>query len=155
MRPSRHETMLMICEVIGQRSTCPRRNCGCVLTDHLGRVLSMGHNGVAVGEPHCKDTGGEFDRRCPGADLPSGTGLDKCQAIHAEQNALMFCADVDRIDVAYVSASPCFLCLHMLKNTGCRLIVFRNVYPGWDDGLSFDWMNSADGRGWLQVPRGM
>jgi hypothetical protein len=39
--------------------------------------------------------------------LPSGTGLDVCEAIHAEQNALLQCKDVEQIDTAYVTAMPC------------------------------------------------
>ena len=83
MRPSRGETMLKIASTIAERSTCARRKVGCVLVDINGRVLSMGHNGVAKGQVHCIDT------PCPGANCPTGTGLEKCEAIHAEANALM------------------------------------------------------------------
>lgn len=122
-RPSRDETMLRLAEVIAERSTCSRRKVGCVLTDSYGRVLSVGHNGVPRGSPHCTEA------RCAGAGLPSGRGLDLCLSVHAEQNALMFCPDIMRIDTVYVTASPCVTCVKMLMNTTARRIVFRELYP--------------------------
>lgn len=90
--------------------------------DENNRVLSLGHNGVAKGMAHCTET------PCEGAACPSGTGLDLCRAIHAEQNALMFCSDIMKIRTAYVTVSPCVHCIKMLMNTGCEHIVFVNDY---------------------------
>lgn len=66
---------------------------------------------------------------CPGHDAPSGQGLDACQAIHSEQNALLQCRDPWQIDTAYVTASPCVTCLKLLLNTSCRRIVYSQEYP--------------------------
>lgn len=114
--------MLALAKTIAKRSTCARRAVGCVLVDRDGRVLSMGHNGVACGMPHCTEN------PCEGATLPSGTGLDLCQAIHAEQNALMFCNDIMKIDRCFVTVSPCIHCVKMLMNTSCRKIIFAEEY---------------------------
>lgn len=121
-RPHIFNTMLDIARVIAQRSTCSRRAVGCVLVDKDNRVLSIGHNGPARGMPHCTET------PCEGAACPSGTGLDLCQAIHAEQNALMFCNDIMKIDKCFVTVSPCIHCIKMLMNTGCKVIVFAGDY---------------------------
>lgn len=91
--------------------------------DKNNRVLAIGHNGPAKGLPHCTE------QPCQGADLPSGTGLDLCQAIHAEQNALMFCGDIMKIDKCFVTTSPCIHCVKMLMNTGCKQIFFAESYP--------------------------
>lgn len=122
-RPSRDATMMRIAQTIAQRSTCVRRQVGCVMTDKHGRVVSMGHNGVAMGQPHCTN------HPCPGAKLASGTGLDTCQALHAEQNALLFSPDVMKIHTCYVTASPCTSCVKLLLNTSCTRIVFLERYP--------------------------
>ncbi len=122
-RPTRDETMLEIAKTIAQRSTCCRRKVGCVLTDKHGRIISSGHNGVPMGQPHCTE------EPCQGAGCASGTGLDLCLAIHAEQNALMFCPDVMKIETCYVTASPCVTCCKMLLNTSCQRIVFCEEYP--------------------------
>ena len=90
-RPTRDQTMLKMAESISERSTCIRRRVGCVLTDSLGRVLAVGHNGVPKDLPHCTDF------PCAGASAPPGTALDACEASHAEQNALLFCPDVMRV----------------------------------------------------------
>lgn len=66
---------------------------------------------------------------CEGATAPSGTQLDLCQAIHAEQNALLRCRDVDAIETCCVTASPCVTCVKLLLNTGCQRIVFVAPYP--------------------------
>lgn len=123
MRPTIHETMMNIAEVISKRSTCSRREVGCVLVDENNRVLSVGHNGVAKGTRHCTD------QPCPGAHCPSGTGLDLCEAIHAEQNSLLFCPDIMKIRSAYITASPCVSCVKMLMNTACKEIYFKEEYP--------------------------
>lgn len=71
---------------------------------------------------------GSFPHACPGAAAPSGEKLDACEAIHAEQNALLQCRDVWAIDTAYVTCSPCVHCAKLLLNTGCARIVYGTSY---------------------------
>lgn len=119
--------------VTAQRATCLRRSVGCVLLNERGHVIATGYNGVAAGQPHCNKhdmfapEGMPF--ACPGAHLPSGTGLDGCHAVHAEQNALLQCRDVYSIQTAYVTASPCMTCTKLLLNTSCKQIIFIDEYP--------------------------
>lgn len=125
-RPSRDSTMLKLASVISERSTCSRRKVGCVLVDKYGRVLSMGHNGVPRGMTHC------IESPCPGAEYPSGTHLEECLAVHAEENALMFCSDIMKIETCYVTTSPCLGCVKKILNSGCDRIIFLEEYsqPG-------------------------
>jgi dCMP deaminase len=102
------------------------------LVDRNGHVIGTGYNGNPRGEPHCLDV------PCPGADLPSGTGLNKCGAIHAEANALLQCRNVMEIEYAYVTASPCTECTKLLKNTGCIVIVYGEEYPQGMEGWTTD-----------------
>lgn len=107
-----------------KRGTCARRKVGCYLTDRTHRAVSHGYNGAASGQPHC------IDHPCPGAGLPSGTGLELCEAIHAETNALVnFHGDRDRIHTCYVTVSPCINCTKLLLGTSCQRIVFLDHYP--------------------------
>jgi len=122
-RMNRDEYFSELALLVARRATCARRSVGCVLISSRGHVLSTGYNGVPRGHTHC------IDVRCPGAALPSGTGLDICEAIHAEQNALLQCKDVDQIDTAYVTAMPCMTCMKLLLNTSCRRIVYVSDYP--------------------------
>lgn len=132
MRPTRDQTMMKIAYVIADRSTCRRRSVGAVAVDALGRVLSVGHNGVPMGHPHCVEAG----VGCPGTHYTSGHGLDKCEATHAESNCLMFCPDVMKIDTIYVTTSPCVACVKSLLNTSAKRIVYAETY---DEGSLYWW----------------
>lgn len=133
MRPSRDEWAMKLALLTAQRATCRRRKVGCVLLNARGHVLATGYNGVAAGLPHCNQHDPfhpiGFPHACAGASAPSGQSLDACQAIHAEQNAMLQCRDVYSIHTAYVTASPCMTCIKLLLNTTCERIVFVEEYP--------------------------
>ena len=135
MRPSRDEWALKLALLTAQRATCCRRQVGCVLLNSRGHVLATGYNGVAAGLPHCNHTETVehheigmaeprlvevFPHACAGAWSPSGTNLDACQAIHAEQNALLQCRDIYQIHTAYVTASPCVTCCKLPPSSRSR-----------------------------------
>jgi len=123
-RPRVDENMLEITRVVALRSTCKRRQVGCVLTDSHNHIIATGYNGVAKGQVHC------LDQPCPGATSESGTDLDKCLAIHAEANALLQCRFTQEIVTCYVTTFPCIHCVKLLMNTSCRRIVYIEKYPG-------------------------
>ena len=163
MRPTRDQWGLELAQVTASRSTCLRRSVGCVLVDKRGHILATGYNGVAAGQKHCNELNEfmgyrepdletkvllrTFPHTCPGAQSPSGTNLDGCQAIHAEQNALLQCGKVWEIDTCYVTASPCMTCVKLLLNTSCQRIVFKEDYPHSEARVL--WENA--GRIWLQL----
>jgi dCMP deaminase len=146
MRPSKDEVWLNICKELARQTTCVRKGVGCVLLDANGYVLSTGYNGVASGLPHCnhsiKDLYARLDENgnvklsgltypyaCEGAKYDNGEGLGKCQAIHAEQNALLQCPDIMKIHTCYTTSSPCNeQCIKLLLNTSCQRIVFLEEY---------------------------
>lgn len=123
MRPSKDQHYICMAELTSQRATCARRKVGCVLVDDRGDLLSNGYNGVARGQVHCTS------ENCKGATCPSGQGLDMCEAIHAEANALLQCPNIYRIHTAYVTTAPCVHCIKLLMNTSCQRIVFKEDYP--------------------------
>jgi dCMP deaminase len=88
----------------------------------MGHILATGYNGPARGQDHC------LDFPCPGANLQSGQGLDLCEAIHAEQNALLQCRDVQQIHTCYTTTSPCTHCVKLLLNTSCEVIFYYEAY---------------------------
>lgn len=158
MRPSRDEWALKLALLTAQRATCCRRQVGCVLLNSRGHVLATGYNGVAAGLPHCNHVEHAilhdglvsvaiFPHACSGAKAPSGTNLDGCQAIHAEQNALLQCRDMYAIHTAYVTASPCMTCCKLLLNTSCQRIVYVEEYP---HSAAKDLWTGA-GRAWEQL----
>lgn len=108
---------------ISRLATCPRRRVGCVLLSSSGHVMSTGYNGPASGRPHCTDD------PCPGSTYPSGQGLEFCEAVHAEINALIQCPDHQNIGTAYVTTFPCLSCIKSLLNSSCRRIVYLDDHP--------------------------
>lgn len=128
MRPSLDEWALSLALVTAKRATCKRRQVGCVLLSSRGHVLATGYNGVATGLPHCTDYDNDPVYLCTGLYAVSGSNLDGCHAIHAEQNALLQCRDIHNIRSAYVTCSPCITCCKLLLNTSCERIVFNEEY---------------------------
>ncbi len=133
-RIDKNEYYSLIARVVSLRGTCPRRQVGCVLINSHGHILSTGYNGKPSGQPHCND------EPCPGKSLPSGTGLDLCEAIHAEQNALLQCPNVQEIEACYTTTFPCIHCLKLLMNTSCKKIFYVSDYIG-SVGLKEKWFN--------------
>ena len=118
----KHLAWIRVAMTVASLSTCTRRQVGCVLVSTRGHIMSTGYNGPASGERHCTDN------PCAGARYPSGEGLDKCEAIHAEANALIQCRNHLDIATAYVTAFPCTHCAKMLLNTSCASIYFAEHY---------------------------
>ena len=122
-RPSTDVYMMGMALMAASRATCSRRAVGCVLTNTLNHIVATGYNGVPRNMPHCGD------RMCPGISAASGTQLDGCMAIHAEQNALLQCPDTRDIKAAYCTTQPCLTCTKLLLNTSCQSIVYLQPYP--------------------------
>lgn len=103
-RISRPAMFMEIAHIVAKRATCFRLNVGAVIT-HKNRIISIGYNGVAPGEPHC------LGRDCPGKD---GCTL----TTHAEINALDYIpthAVFPKIEM-YVTDSPCEECARAIRN---------------------------------------
>lgn len=144
MRLSKQKWAMSLAYVTSLRSTCIRKRVGCVLLDSDGYVMSTGFNGVPKKTPHCT----ESPMLCPGRSDSKGKNLEGCYAIHAEQNALLQCSDVGKIDEAYVTAFPCIHCLKMLLNTSCKTIFYMADYHH-EDAKSL-WISA--GRQYVHLP---
>lgn len=133
MRVSADEAFMSIAFVLASRSSCVRRHVGCVLVDQNNHIIGTGYNGGPRGAPHCIDDGST----CPGAGFVSGEGLNRCEAIHAEQNALMQCKDVMAIHTLYTTTFPCEHCFKMIANTGCKRVIYYEDYPSSMTAVSY------------------
>lgn len=171
MRPSRDQWALALAFITAERATCLRRKVGAVFLNARGHVLATGYNGVAAGLKHCNEVvmvGEDFRQfgadpkvqkpermvesypnACPGAQAKSGTLLDQCGAIHAEQNALLQCRDVYEIHTCYVTVSPCVTCTKLLMNTSCERIVFVEEYV--HNLFAYELWTQKRGRTWEKL----
>ena len=135
-RPTLDQTYMEVARAFAKRATCSRRQVGCVITGN-GYILSSGYNGSFPGSQHC------IDAPCPGAALPSGTGLDLCMSAHAEQNAIARLKDVNAADTLYCTTAPCISCTKLVLCTGIKRIVADKDYIHSGKDL---WLSS--GRAW-------
>lgn len=133
-------------EAASLKSTCKKRQIGCVLVTKKGVIL--GANGAPEKIGACKV--------CSRMDAPSGTQLEHCYALHAEVKVLASCAKrglSTRGGVMYLwDAMPCKDCLLALIEASVKEIVCsRRVYY---DPLSkeiFDrWIKAGGILRWLE-----
>ena len=89
--------------------------------DSNNHVVATGYNGVPTHFPHC------IEKPCEGATAPSGESLEKCLAVHAEQNALLQLRSNDSL-TAYLTVTPCITCAKMIANSQIKRIVANCEY---------------------------
>lgn len=93
------------------------------------RIMTTGYNGAPAGIESCKSRGKCLRREL---DIPSGTKLELCYAVHAEQNAI---AQAAKLGVSveggtlYCTHQPCVICCKMIINAGIKRVVYKYGYP--------------------------
>ncbi|MFK5882827.1 MAG: deaminase [Candidatus Izemoplasma sp.] len=143
-RISKDQYFINIVKEVKMRASCCRNQVGCVLVDHLGHIASTGYNGPAAGTPNCTS-----NSPChPEALESSNKSFTKCEAIHAEQNALLQCSNVYEIHTCYVTWSPCLTCVKLLLNTTCCRIVFVDEYHSAKDAKDL-WIKAKGKENWI------
>lgn len=137
-RPSWDLYFMRMAALAASRSTCLRRHVGAVIVKER-MVLSTGYNDTPRGLPNCGDGG---CARCA-SGAPSGTALDTCLCLHAEQNSIIQAA-YHGVAIAgatiYTTHQPCLTCAKMIVNAGLRRIVFAGEYP---DPLAVEMLQQA------------
>ena len=129
-RISKTEYYLGVAAAISKRSTCLRRQYGCVIVKD-DRIVSTGYNGSARGEPNCCDVGVCW-REAHG--IPHGERYEKCVAVHAEENAIMQAGRETIGATLYlvgfengeeIDAAPCEMCARKIKNAQISKVITR------------------------------
>ncbi len=137
MRPDWDDYFIEIAKVVSSRSTCLRRKYGAVIVNDRV-MISSGYNGSPRGTVNCIDTG-----TCTRKELniPSGERYELCEAVHAEQNAIIN-APPERMkgatiyiagfeeDGSYAAGKPCKLCDRMIRNAQIREVVYLDKDGG-------------------------
>ena len=115
-----------IAEVVATRSNCSRRHVGAVIVRNR-HILATGYNGTPHGVKNC------FDGGCPRCahTTQSGSHLEECLCVHAEQNAICQAAYYG-VAIAgstiYVTISPCLTCAKLIINAGIKEVVYGGDY---------------------------
>lgn len=137
-RPSWEEYFMSIARQVAMRSTCLRRQVGCVIIIEK-RIVSTGYNGAPSGLPHCEDVG--CVRESSG--VASGERHELCRGLHAEQNAIIQAAmhgTAVRGGTVFCTHKPCILCTKMLINAGARRVYYAE---GYEDTMSDEMAREA------------
>ena len=121
---------MKMADFIGSWSSCYQENrqVGAVIVRDK-RIITTGYNGAPSGVKSCKEKGECLRKKL---NIASGTRLESCYAVHAEQNAIAQAAKLgESVDGAtiYVTHQPCTICTKMIINSGIKKVVYRNGYP--------------------------
>ncbi len=131
VRPTWTEYFLDIAKAVGRRATCLRRVYGAIIVkDHS--IISTGYNGAPRGAISCADL--SYCKR-EELNIPKGERYELCEAVHAEQNAIIN-AEPHRMkdatiyivgynaDGSLASGKPCLLCRRMIRNAMIAKVVY-------------------------------
>jgi dCMP deaminase len=125
-RPSWDEYFMNIARVAATRSNCLSRHVGAAIVKDR-QIISTGYNGTPKGIKNCNEGG------CPRcwSMAESGTRLDECLCVHAEENAIVQAAcNGTSIQGAtlYTTFCPCSYCAKSIINAGIKRVVYREAY---------------------------
>ena len=137
MRPGWDDYFIEIAKVGLSRATCMRRRYGAVIVKDKV-IISTGYNGSPRGIKNCIDL-----QKCTRKELnvPSGERYELCEAVHAEQNAIIN-APPDRMkgaiiyiagfeeDESFAAGKPCKLCDRMIRNAQISEVVYLDKDGG-------------------------
>ncbi len=118
-RISWNEYFMRLAISVASRGSCDRAYVGCVLVNSDNRIVSTGYNGSVSGNPQCDECGHTMrDGHC-------------IATIHAEMNALLYCAKEGitvRGSKCYVTHYPCLNCAKSLIQAGISKVFYENAY---------------------------
>lgn len=116
--------------VVADWSSCyqENRHVGAVIVKDK-RIMTTGYNGAPSGIESCKNKGVCLRRQL---NIPSGTQLETCYAVHAEENAIAQAAKLGvSVDggTLYCTHQPCVVCCRVIINAGIKRVVYKYGYP--------------------------
>jgi len=110
---------MKVAQLTAELSYAKRKKVGAVLVKD-NRIVSIGFNGQPKG----------WDNVCEDI-LPDGSLVTKSTVIHAEANALFWCAKTEIITegaTMYLTLSPCSTCALGLIQSGVKRVVYLEAY---------------------------
>lgn len=114
MRIGRKELYMEIAQLMSRRSTCLRKQVGCLVIKDK-RIIATSYNGVPAGVRHCDEC------ISPGCSI----------VVHAEAGVISYCAKHGiplEGTTMYVTLSPCENCANLILNAGIKKVVYLEEY---------------------------
>ena len=128
-RITREQMFKEIAQVVSKRSTCSRKQVGCVLVKE-NRIVSIGYNGVLP-------------------NMPEEMGIDEegnSHTVHAEANVISFCAKhgiPTEGTTLFTTLSPCEKCAELIIQAGIKEVYFMEYYRNMQ-GINLLLMNNIN-----------
>lgn len=145
---------LDIAETVAERSTCSRKNYGCIIVKN-DEIISTGYNGAPRGRVNCIDLGYCVKKKY----FPEvrHAGYDACRAVHAEQNAMLSSQRKDMLGATMylvgkryeegtyeIGGRPCQMCTKLIINSGIERVVVRQSKESYEIHNVNDWIANDD-----------
>jgi deoxycytidylate deaminase len=147
--PKQEEALMAMAYANSQRSSCQKRKVGSIIVDADGHVFSSGYNEVPLGERPCRHVYGGCYRDFIKAEIKQKYGieesvmtnilnefknLDRCRALHAEENAIINVAKFGSSlalegSTLYTTTYPCNLCANKIAQAKIKRVVYLEPYP--------------------------
>lgn len=126
---------MQLARLTAKRSNCLKKGVGALLVKH-NRIIATGYNGTASGLPNCYQGG------CPRCANPQAfkqaSGLDYCECLHAEANAVLEAGREKCMGCClYVTSLPCLGCAKQLVQGEIARIVYQETYDPQEKGLKY------------------
>ena len=115
MRSRQDYALMETAQIWANLSRSKRNKVGSVIAKE-GRIIATGYNGTPPGCDNC----------CEDED-----GNTKQEVLHAEENAIVFCARNGLATVGcdlYTSLSPCPACARMIAAAGIKRVFYKAQY---------------------------
>jgi dCMP deaminase len=114
MRLEREEYFKEVARLTAKRSTCLRRQVGCVIV-RGARIAGLGYNGAPSGFPHCTPETCNEEQPCTAT-------------IHAEANAIVWAHGPLSGAVVYCTDEPCLECSKLIVSAGITTVHYDRPY---------------------------
>jgi dCMP deaminase len=115
MRKRQDYALMETAVIWSELSRCKRSCVGAVIAKD-GRIIATGYNGTPPGQDNC----------CEDCE-----GNTKQEVLHAEENAIVFCARHGLSTLGcelYTSLSPCPNCARMIAAAGIKRVFYKSQY---------------------------
>lgn len=130
----KHSTWMKIAYCVADESKCISHHVGAVIVKN-DRIVSTGYNGTPSKQPNCCDVNahmvhdGALQQWVSDEAKASHHTWSQLHEIHAEMNALLFSAPVDRVNATlYSTLQPCYTCSLLIAGSGITRVIYDKEY---------------------------
>lgn len=155
-RKTKDQYYMEIAKEIASKSTCLRANHGAVIVND-NEVISIGYNNAPEETKNCTEHGVCLRSKL---NIPRGERYEMCRSVHAEQNAIINAAKIDKSIMGgkmylysilldkdgnkeLIDALPCLLCKKMLMNSGLKELITQQKDGNLKSYKISDWIKEC------------